>query len=260
MTESNIEGAIRYSNRIFEACLFELSYTSDIYLYLTEGISYPPYKRPFSLKKRVSFEEKRDVPKVTYNSDLIRFYQRGVGTIIPSLKFLAFYQVLEYFYEKVSNENLYHKISSIINDPLFKSTSSTSFDKLIQEIEGHKKITNERKKLTLVLTKYINENELIQFLKSYEEFLGKKYLNKQKDIFGVKISLNLTPGYVFGNVGKLIKTIRNALVHSSDCYERQERHIPFSESTEIVKREIPLVKFLAEKVIIRSASIESLKV
>jgi len=148
----------------------------------------------------------------------------------------------------------------MLNDPLFDSTSSKSFDKLIQEIEGHKKITDERKKLTLVLTKYIDENELIKFLKAYEEFLGEKYLNKQKDIFGVKRSLSLAPGYVFGNAVKLIKTIRNALVHSSDCYERQERHVPFSESTEIIKREIPLVKFLAEKVITHSASIESLKI
>lgn len=258
MNKANIEDAITFSNSLFEACLFELSYTSNYSLYLSDV--FPTFRRrTFSLKEPISFRVNRRFPSIFYNSDLIRFYQRGVGTDIPILKFLAFYQVLEYFYIKVSDENLYFRLSSILNNPLFNSTSSTSFDKLIQEIHDHKKESDEKRNLNLVLKKYINEDDLIEFLKAYQEFLGEKYCNKQKDIFGEKISLSITPGYVFDNVAKLIKTIRNALVHSSDSYERQERHIPFSESTEIVKKEIPLVKFLAEKVILQSASIDSLE-
>lgn len=262
MNKTNIRDAILYSNSIFEASLFELSYTNNFSLYLSDEISrFPIFGRAtFSLEESISFRENRKFPSIFYNSDLIRFYQRGAGTDIPILKFLAFYQVLEYFFIKVSDEKLYLRLSSILNDPLFNSTSSTSFDKLIQEIHSHKKKSDETKNLNLVLKKYINEDDLIEFLKAYQEFLGEKYCNKQKDIFGEKISLSITPGYVFDNVAKLIKTIRNALVHSSDSYERQERHIPFSESTEIIKKEIPLVKFLAERVIIQSASIESLEI
>jgi len=47
----------------------------------------------------------------------------------------------------------------------------------------------------------------------------------------------------------MIKIIRNALVHSSDRYEGKKSYVPFSESTEIVEKHIPLLKFLAEKVI-----------
>ena len=50
-------------------------------------------------------------------------------------------------------------------------------------------------------------------------------------------------------IGKTIKAIRNGIVHSSDKYNRADRFIPFSESEDIVKKYLPIVKFLAEKII-----------
>lgn len=261
MNKTNIEDAIIYSNSKFEACLYELSYTNNYSLYITDEISRVSRVNTFSIKESISLRENRKFPSIHYNSDIIRFYQRGVGTDIPSLKFLAFYQVLEYFYVKVSDRKLHERMSLIINDPLFKFTSSSSYDKLIQEIGSHKKkILDEKQKLKLVLEEYVNEDDLTEFLKAYQEFLDEKYLNEQRDIFGEKISLSIKSGHVFGNVAKLVKTIRNALVHSSDSYGQQERHIPFSESTEIVKKEIPLVKFLAENVIKQFAAKKTLEV
>jgi len=52
----------------------------------------------------------------------------------------------------------------------------------------------------------------------------------------------------------VVKTVRNALVHSSDHHERVERHVPFSEGTRLVEMEVPLVRFLAERVVIASAA------
>ena len=54
---------------------------------------------------------------------------------------------------------------------------------------------------------------------------------------------------MIGNTAKVIKHIRNSLVHSSDKFTREECVVPFSESESIVTRYIPIVKFLAEKVI-----------
>jgi len=54
-------------------------------------------------------------------------------------------------------------------------------------------------------------------------------------------------------VAKHIKEIRNALVHSTDKYERRVRHVPFTKTTEKIAQDIPLMKFLAERVIISSA-------
>ena len=55
-----------------------------------------------------------------------------------------------------------------------------------------------------------------------------------------------------GNLAKRIKIIRNALVHSSDRYERQQRYIPTYGSEKMIRNEITLLRFFAEKVIIGS--------
>ena len=52
---------------------------------------------------------------------------------------------------------------------------------------------------------------------------------------------------------KRVKIIRNALVHSSDRYERKERYIPTASAESEIRKEIPLMKYLAERVIIGSA-------
>ena len=105
-----------------------------------------------------------------------------------------------------------------------------------------------------VLNKFVDETELMDFINSYEKHIEYNLYTKKRVRFGEEIEVKLEKSHVIGNVAKIIKTIRNALVHSSDSYERNPRHVPFSKSTEIVKREIPLIKFLAERVIITSAT------
>jgi len=173
------------------------------------------------------------------------------------LQFLTFYQILEYFFIKVSDELLYQKISCQLNDPKFKTTKTRNLDHLIHIIEEHKRTNNETEMLKNVLKKFIDDSDIIKFIQAYEAYIGKNLYTKKRTLFGEEITQANKTGHIFGNIAKIIKTVRNALVHSSDRYERYERHIPFSESTEIVRNEIPLVKFLAEKVIIASASIYS---
>ena len=108
--------------------------------------------------------------------------------------------------------------------------------------------------LKRVLQKFVDENELIEFIKAYEEYLGENIYSRRRVVFGESIEVNLIPGHVIGNLSKRIKVIRNALVHSADRYERNQRYIPSSEAEKKLKKEIPLLKYLAEKVVIGSAS------
>lgn len=75
------------------------------------------------------------------------------------------------------------------------------------------------------------------------------YSKPKEEVFGERLSIRLEEGHTIGNTAKVIKHIRNSLVHSSDKYTREECVVPFSESETIVTKYIPIVKFLAEKVI-----------
>lgn len=255
MEEPNIDAAIKHSNELIDSCLFGLTYVKNIPLGLVEtfdtGIR-PQSKRHFTFGER-DFGNKFPLPNASYRTDLIRFYQFGASSDIPILQFLAFYQILEYFFVSVSDEHLYTKLSARINDFKFR-TSPNHLDRVIQDVLEHSRVTDETEMLKNVIKKYIDEDDVIKFIKNYEEHLGDSYYTKKHEIFGVSIEVKLNPGHVVGNIAKLIKTVRNALVHSSDRHERSARHIPFSKSTEIVEREVPLVRFLAEKIMTATAT------
>ena len=175
---------------------------------------------------------------------------------LPELRFLAFYQVMEYFFDAVSNERLCDKISGQIKDPKFHA-STEQLVHMIRTVDSFSRENNETNKLKNVLQKFVDEKELIEFISSYERHLsdvgeGKVY-SKIHNVFGKDITVRLEEGQCISNLASHIKETRNALVHSSDGYEGNVRHVPFTETTKKILLDIPLMKFLAEKVIIASS-------
>lgn len=197
--------------------------------------------------------ENLPLSEVNFVPDLIRFYLLGTGSDIPETQFLAYYQILEYFFISTSNEKVYEKLSNKIKDPRF-SHSNTSLDKLVQIVTKHRQANDETAMLKNVLNKFIDPKELIEFMTQYEKFLEKQVYSKSHTVFGESITIPLESGHVIGNLASQIKEIRNALVHSTDRFERKTRHIPFTKTTELIKQDVPLLKFLAEKIIIASAT------
>lgn len=232
-------------------CLFNLAYLKGTALVLEEELP----KRQ-ALGNSFQFEEndfgrELPLPRAKVNKDVVRFYQRGMAVEDPVNQFLSFYQVLEYFFLTVSDEELYRKLTSLVNDPLFL-VKPKHLDKVIQVTLNHKRESDETEMLRLVISKHVDELELIAFITAYEDHLGDKWYTKKRRLFGEENEVKATSGHVFGNVAKRVKLIRNALIHSSDRYNRQENFVPTRAAEMEIRKEVPLVKYLAEKVIIAS--------
>jgi hypothetical protein len=254
ISETNVERAVTKSSKVIEDCLFQLSYLKNIPFWLAEAW---PHHEHATCRARFIFREPYEgwnLPlKTSFNSDLIRFYQFATSTDVPELKFLSFYQILEYFFLQTSNENLYEILSNRIKDPKFTHTS-THLDRIVQDVIKHRAETDETEMLKSVLHKFIEETELIEFIIAYEKHLGRNVYTKKHNVFGVSVQIELEKGHTIGNVARHIKEIRNALVHSSDKYEGNVRHVPFTKTTEQIRDDIPLIKFLAERVIVASSN------
>lgn len=254
LTEETTTAAVIASTELINAALFTMSYLKGIPYRLMEH--WPPNvaqarPRPFPARDRIG-GFLLELPPVRYNDDLLRFYQLGIGTEIPELQYLAFYQVLEYFFVQVADETLYATLRARIANPAFRAVPRY-LDQIIQDVLSHAKTTDETEMLKLVIAKYVPDSQLGDFIVRYEEHLGEKWYTRRRDRFGVPLEVKIQAGHLAGNVAAVVKTVRNALVHSSDRFERIGRHVPFSESSELVKTEVPLLKFVAEAVIIGSA-------
>ncbi len=252
LNETSVDAAVKKALEFIEGCLFNLAYLKGTSLVLEEEL---PYRQ--ALGNNFQFEEndfgtELPLPRAKINQDVVRFYQRGMALDDPVNQFLSFYQVLEYFFLTVSDEELYRKLGSLVIDPLF-SAKPRYLDKVIQTTLNHKRESDETEMLRLVISKYVDESELIAFIGAYEDHLGEKWYTKKRKLFGEENEVRTTVGHVLGNVAKRVKLIRNALVHSSDRYNRQENFVPTRSAEMGIRKEVPLAKYLAEKVIIASA-------
>jgi hypothetical protein len=238
---------------LIENCLFNYTYVKGIPALLDEE-----WPKRGVRDEAFQYEEREKnnnlaLPRAKINREIFRFYQRGMVVQDPVYQFLSFYQVLEYFFLSVSDEELYKKLSNVIHDPHF-SSKPRHLDKIIQLTLTHKRQSDETEMLKLVLAKYLDEDEVIEYIKAYEIFLGEKRFTSKRRLFGEENEIKLNPGHAMANVAKRVKLIRNALVHSSDHHSRQEKFIPTRSAESEISKEVPLVKYLAEKIIIASSS------
>lgn len=251
--EASAEAATKKAIDIIEGCIFNLSYLKGITLVLEDDL---PTREAIGDGFRYDegdMGNELPLPKSRINRDIARFYHRGMAMDDPVNQFLSFYQVLEYFFLAVSDEELYRKLSSVLHDPLF-SAKPRHLDKLIQATLNHKRESDETEMLRLVLAKHVDETELISFIDAYESHLSEKWFTKKRKLFGEENEVRATTGHVIGNIAKRVKLIRNALVHSSDRYNRQENFVPTKAAEAEIRKEVPLVKYLAERVIIGSST------
>jgi hypothetical protein len=245
----SVEDFRKASDRVIESFFFSISVQDDICLGTATRLE---QITPVG-GKRGTDGEASELPtlKAHYNPEVLRFYWLGGSSEIPQHRFLAYYQVLEYFFLQVSEEELYNRLRAIIHEPSFMATSE-HLDRIIKSVEGHRRETDEKEMLKGVMKRYLDESEVIAEINRLEDEMSPHY-TVPRNLFGEDVQIDLREGHVFGTLANTIKTIRNALVHSSDRYERLPRFIPYTESEQIVEAEVPLMRFLAERIVVATS-------
>lgn len=232
-----------------KACLFKLSFSHNENWELRESMK---------SRKRTYIPSNEDVddsiPRATYIDDLVSFYKVAKSSQFLNQAFLSYYHILEYFFLRVSDEKLHESVKSHVNSLTF-SSDYENINRLLSIVQKHDNSADETEMLKSVLTKHISEKDLIEFLISLEKENGEKtYSDPKKKIFGERATIRLEEGHALSNTSKVIKHVRNSLVHSSDKYAREDTYLPFSKSEDIVNQYVPVVKYLAERVIYATAS------
>lgn len=108
--------------------------------------------------------------------------------------------------------------------------------------------------LRSVLDRYVQEQDLIEFISEFETNVGEKIYSKRRRVFGEEVQISPIKDHALASSAKTLKHIRNAIVHSSDRYKREDCHIPLSDTEDLIAEFIPLVRFFAERVIYGSAT------
>ena len=160
--------------------------------------------------------------------------------------------VLEYYFSRVAESLLHDRLASLINNPNFR-VSSEGLNSVISAVRGQDGRSSETELLRNVLHRFIQEDDLIKFIKDFEGWIKRPLYSKRRVIFGESLSIPAHADQAMIQTAIVLKHIRNAIVHSNDRYFREDCHIPLSDSEDVIEDFIPLVRFCAERVIFGSA-------
>jgi len=232
-----------------KSCLFSLSYNRneswEIFQDVNaKGLMYAPPNED---------DDTLEIPSAEYDSAAVTYYKVAKSSQFPSQMFLSYYHILEYHFLRVSDEDLHGAVKTQLNDPSFRADYD-NVSKLIATLKKNDSSVDEKEMLRGVLRRFVPEADFIEFVKSKEGEAGEKlYSGGKQKIFGDTFPMKLEVGHALSNAAAILKHVRNALVHSSDRHTREDCFLPFSDSEDVILKYIPLVEYLAERVIFSTA-------
>jgi hypothetical protein len=238
--------------------LFNLSYNLGLSIIETKTLD------ELSLPQR-NYERKRNnlsemnPPCRKYIADLVYYYQTARSSETASLKFLSYYHIIEYFFEKVYNDDLLTTVKDKLTSPDFSYKNNKEIKKLIQTIQKKTKIRSdtltfdEKEALKLVLEKYVSLDKLKDSINDYDPDLIEHYKTKEVSFSrGNKIDFNSNKENILSNISSRIYKTRNSIVHSKEG--DKPKYIPYKHEKQLLK-EIILIEIITEDIIISSSNI-----
>ena len=250
---SNKSHSVAEFKRMLHAYLFNISYNHNITFSIAD----------FSESRRTYRSGGRRggqlFPYKAYNQELTTYYHQAVSTNIPFTQYLAYYHVAEFFFQSISEQDAYQEIEGFITRPSFSPYKKDDIKRFYNMIKKKMReqredgVWNEKTGLLLCLKKYVPD---LDALKNDIDTIDSSAINHYKNNLvefaddSQKIDFSETEDKVYINIRDRVYSVRNAIVHSKEG--DRLRYEPFKHDKQLAK-EIPLMRSIAEEIIINSA-------
>ena len=199
------------------------------------------------------------IPRREYISDVVDYYRLAFSSADPYIKYISFYHIMEYFYDEVYKRKIVADLINKITHPDFsykdeeKVYEIATFVKNRMHMNDESGQGDELESLKYVLKEYVDIEQLKNKLNSIDQDSIMFYQsNNVAFCKAPTIPWNDSEG-VYNQIARRIYYTRNSLIHSKSGKNR-ERYKPYKDEKELQK-EIPLVRVIAEMIIINSSKI-----
>ena len=198
-------------------------------------------------------------PRRLYNHEVIEYYSMAMRFWDPFTAYISYYHVIEYFFDAVFRKRLTSQMKEKITHPDFSYNNEDALYKLAKFIR--KQLSeddkagkgNELECLKYVLMEYVDIDEVKDRINSfsfsdvsYYQYTPVPFISSNKTLIGWSDRQG-----VYSNIANRIHETRNALVHSKSEYA-DKQYKPYRDKAALI-REIPLIRSVAESVIIHSS-------
>ena len=212
-----------------------------------------------SIRGRLDVTQISTPPLRKYTNDVVDYYKQALASNDPYIKFISFYHVMEYFFDEVFKRKLVTDLKDKITHPDFSYKNEDKIYDIALFVKNRLRMNdetgqgNELESLKYVLSEYISIDDLKARIDAID-LNALQYYKSNKVSFcnAPVISWSDTQG-VFTQLARRIYFTRNSLVHSKSG-KNKERYRPYQDEKQL-QLEIPLVKAVAELIIINSSEI-----
>lgn len=197
-------------------------------------------------------------PQAQYDQAPLSLYSYArSATGMPLLQFLAFYQVIEFYFPIYSQSEAQRRIKAILKDPTFRGDRDPDIARLLASIQVNRSgaFGDERAQLRATMLECTDPGILRQFLVEDED--RKIFFQTKSKLLPCHVlPIATTAADLRADVAERIYDIRCKIVHTkSDSRDGSiELLLPFSPEADQLSNDIALVQFIAQKVLIASST------
>lgn len=200
---------------------------------------------------------KLDIPVYEYDVEPMSLYLHGRSRdLLPLYSYLAFYQVLEYYFPKYSEIEIKNGLRRTLKDPKFDLDNDGHLVEILELIKANKSggYSDELTQLKSVISGCVSDREIKKFLSDndFGSYLSK---NSWKLISEKKISMNNENTEIMNQVTNRIYDIRCNIVHKKSSFINSNNILPQSISYYDILNDIDLIKFLSYKVLVANSKL-----
>jgi hypothetical protein len=258
MAISKHDQALALLEKITNACLFQFDLLVGFPMYLAMDFDEFRRSQPRRLTDSSPENLSLSLPKFQYDTKPMSLYwYAGTAEGIPLLQFLAYYQVIEFYFPMFAEKATHDIAKRILKDPTFDRSRDIHINQLISSLKPY--LTKggygeERTALLATIRESITEQELRSFFQDDKERLD-FYKTKASTISSEKISVDRDKADIVTETANRIYDIRCKIVHTKASENtNSDLLLPFSKEAQQLGFDIELVQFLARKVLIVSGN------
>lgn len=247
------DSALKLLLKIANSLFFQIDSITGIALRLVKG-------RRLNSAPRMNVR-KADIvplvfPKHEYDEAPISLYWYAKSAYgMPLLQYLAYYQVLEFYFPTFFQKEIGRRLQALLKDPLFRVDRDADITRVLMTVRSSSAGTygSEREQIKATINECISASELRQFFDADADrskfFFAKKLpLNR--------IHLNTQAPDLRAEVAEMIYEIRCKIVHTKgdEGGDTTDILLPFSKESELLRPYLELMRFLSSKVLIAASS------
>lgn len=239
----------KMANSLFFQMENTIGYSLMLEPYYQEPLIYPG---SFLSKKKnaVTF------PKYEYDRDPLNLYWYAKSaTGMPLLQFLAYYQVLEFYFPTYSRKETGRAVANILKDIEFDPNRDLDVNKVISAVLSKmgRGYADERQQLRATIQACIESEEIHGFIKE-NPYIKDYFKEDFKKVSSLKVSVDNKDLDLRDQIAERLYDVRCKIVHTKSGESEGERIIPFTEEESLLPIDIEIIEFIARKTLMAGSS------